>query len=204
LCLVALLAVLSAHLTRLLDAPRALSLACLLVLAPRLLELATTGYADVPLAAVCGAAIAYAARSVYTLDPRAENLAALLTASFFRVKKDALSVAVCLVGGACVSLALGGQPRRAARFSTKCAVAAGVVAGPWLLFNLAHAIPVPAYQPVTPQTFAANAWRLVEIAPYFGYYLLAPKVFGLLCPALALLALVRLGRWRLALIRLPL
>src|SRR5262249_18738523 len=79
LCLMALLAVLSAYLTRVLDAPRALSLACLLVLAPRLLELATTGYADVPLAAACGAAACYAARSVLNPDRRAENLASPLT-----------------------------------------------------------------------------------------------------------------------------
>jgi hypothetical protein len=194
--LLALLAVLGTALRRRLEPAGALTLLALLVTTPALVFVSTTGYADLPLAALFTAAALFALEALEGAGRRSETIAAALAASLALVKREGALLGAELVVLLAVALALRHGVGRAARFLAAAVPVALVVAGPWFLFAARHDLVGKDFLPVSVGTLWANVDRLPALAVMLADVLVRPGVFGFLWPAVALTGALRWRGWR--------
>ena len=157
---------------------------------------ATTGYADVPLAAFVFGAISYACGGLgHERRPQQLVLAATLSALAAWTKREGLLLAGCLVGAV-----LAGYLLRVLRGSTDSArwkraafalaLGPALVAIPWWVFQRRHGIPdARDFLAVTPATIEANISRLPVVAGLVGRELLRAGRWATLWPAFAVMTL---------------
>src|SRR5262249_13515006 len=129
--MISLLAILATHLRQILPTPYALLFACLLPTAPYLLNLSKTGYADIPLAAMAGAAAAYGADYLRRLTPSSALLMSLFSGFAILTKKEGALIAVVMLIAMTLVLLFSRKPSDVIKFLLKAACIVSVIAGPW-------------------------------------------------------------------------
>jgi hypothetical protein len=163
---------------------------------PLLVDLSTTGFADVPLAACLACSAVLWSRYLSGGYAGSPVMAMYVTGGLILIKKEGILLAGLVLIGVWSATALRSGALRAAILGAKSVGAALVIGGPWLWFAHWHPMPSADFLPITFDVFVTNIERLSFTAWWFGVLALAPGVLGLVWPLLAVVAIVHVAELR--------
>jgi hypothetical protein len=150
---------------------------------------ATSGYAEVPLAATFAAAVGCALVAVTTGHPHTFRVCGALLAIAAWTKAEGAILALCLAASAAVVAGRKAIPL----FALPCAVIAS-----WAAFQHLYGLPDQDFPSLSPYVAVANIDRIPTIARVVMREFLTPGHWGLLWPAFAVMCAmaIRRGNWR--------
>jgi len=193
--MISLLALLATHLRRILPTAYALLFACLLTTAPFLCNLSKTGYADIPLAAMAGAAAAYGADYLRRQTSSSALLMSLFTGFAILTKKEGALIAVVMLIAMTLALLFSRKLSDVLKFVLKAACFVSVIAGPWFLFLMIHKIQGVDFAPTTFAVLTANWKRFVEVIAFIPKIMSEKEVFGRFWLVVTVAVLTGAPRW---------
>ena len=146
-----------------------------------LLPGASSGYADVPLAAAIAGGVSFTILALRTGNLEAVTLAGMLLAIATWTKTEGVLLAACL-GMAGAGLLHFHSP---VPFRRSCALIwmPMLAATPWIVIHQHYGIPAPDFLPVSVANISANLDRLPAIAELVFRELLRPGHWGLIWPS---------------------
>jgi hypothetical protein len=173
----------------------ALLFTCLLTIAPYLFGHSNTGYADIPLAAMAGAAAAYGADYLRGQTPSSLLLMLLFTGFSILTKKEGALIAAVMIIAMALALAFARKAPDIPKFLLKAACLLSLIAGPWFLFLMIHKIPGGDFAPATPALLIANWKRFVEVITFLPKLMSMEELYGVFWLIVAIAALTGIRRW---------
>src|SRR5262249_21975249 len=176
--MISLLALLATHLRQILPTPYALLFACLLPTAPLLFNLSKTGYADIPLAAMAGAAAVYGADFLRRRTSSSAWLMSLFTGFAILIKKEGALIAVVMLIAMTLVLLFSRKLSDVLKFLLTAAFLVLLIAGPWFLFLMIHKIQGGDFAPITVAVLTANWKRSIEVIAFMPKLMSDKVVFG--------------------------
>ncbi len=150
---------------------------------------ATSGYADLPLAASMLGAVSFTLLALSTANPEALGLAAMLSTSAVWTKAEGLLLVCALAAAASIAK----LPIR------KTAVLLGMpllIALPWLVIQGRYGMPDGDFLPVSAAVLVGNLHRLPASAVQIGRELLLPGHWGMIWVAAGALIAMMIARGR--------
>ncbi|MGE0129530.1 MAG: hypothetical protein AB7U82_15745 [Blastocatellales bacterium] len=193
--MLSLLALMVRSLTQILPAAHALLFACLLTTASYLFNHSKTGYADIPLAALAGAAAIYGADYLRKQTSSSLFLMALFTGFATLVKKEGILVAAVIPIAMTITLLFARKPADGVRSLLKSACLIAVIACPWSLFLMIHKIPGGDFAPISGAIFTANWNRFMEVIAFMPKLMSERELFGWFWIISAIVAIAGVARW---------
>jgi hypothetical protein len=163
-----------------------------------LLPGASSGYADVPLAAAIAGAVNLGAIALRTGNTDAMTLGGALAGIATWTKTEGLVLSGCVAGLGFVLLHVSplAAARPSLRESSPLVWIPLVAALPWLLIQGSYGIPAPDFLAISPPNLLGSARRLPEILDLTTRELFRPGHWGLIWPAwlIAVIVIARRGR----------